>query len=430
MGKVEILRDKNRNGKKAGQGTAAGQQHAPNLSKWYNRTIAPLRPGEFNFHVLLIRPEQKKKDRILPLGEALSNLDWDDSGQTMTASVELQRPDVEEVGSLPVRRAHTMRLTFDWTKKPYRLWDLRVQDEPTIDVQQGTLSVNLEDDLAPLDKNQRDWEYRSSKKHHPKGWTCDQVARDAAKKEGVRISKLVKGTKDVSPLTKKSTSALEVIRAAYAEEAKSSGRVFYLRLRRGKLEILEYKRRKIAYVINNLITAGTLDSSPVNQHPVTVIEAHARIQGHHVTMNVFRTKPLRQFGRLVKKKDYGRLDSRAALRTKAKEDLVRELKVTRTATLTIPGVPFLERGDTVRWITKERGWFGRDPITKADRSYGFVKGASHSSAAGDYTTTLTLSQVDPFLLDQKARDQIQRQQKRRQHQSLDGGGQGGGGGGG
>jgi hypothetical protein len=187
---------------------------------------------------------------------------------------------------------------------------------------------------------------------------------------------------------------------------------YVIRFRDGKLTVLPFERSKILYEIEGIEENATLSAEPKKERPRTVILATGRVEGKKIEVEIGPDRIEERYGRSVLEKDYGRVDSEKELRDKAMRDLARELEVKRTAEVTIPGIPLLERGSTLRWRTKEPGWHGENRRSR-ERQYCYVTAARHSLSPSRYTTGISVSQFDPYLADKRRREQEERDEKRK-----------------
>lgn len=410
MASATVEKAKNGEGRQQRENSASGKLRAPDVGALYGRKLRDVVAGDFDFRVILVRPEKKGDDRTMILDRAVIGLEWSEQGSVLSGSVTLQRPTPEAVNALPIQEHHLIRLLVHWGGDWYRLWELRVEGAPEPTGVSGELLITLTDDLSKLRRNERDWEFKKNK-HRPDGWSPEDIVRAVAKREGVKLGRIAKGKARIKKL-KLTGSALQVIMRAYARERKKTGRKFVIRFRNGKLEVIPFERHKILYEVRGLlIDYSTETGQPKKRRPVTVIEAKGRVGRKRVEAKVFRRPVLKRLGLSAEDKSYGKVKSRQEMIEEAMRDLADEIRVKRMATLTIPGIPFIERGDTVHWITDEPGWSGPGKGTK-DRGFGYVTSISHGVSSGDYQTTMTITQVDPYLADARARAKEDRDEKK------------------
>jgi hypothetical protein len=327
----------------------------------------------------------------------------------LTGSLSWRRPD-HDPNAIPVRLGNIIRLEMEWRDDLFQLWEMRVDEEPSVDLMAGEVSAVLADDLIALSRNIRDWNMRKKKGKKGGKLTAVEVTKKVCRREGVKIGRLSKATKNLGDIDEKNKSGLDVIKQAWEEEGKRTGREYVIKFRDGKLDVLPFERSKVLYIIRGILTSATLEASRKNTRPTTVIEATGRDGKRKITQTVFREAIVRRFGRSTEEKDYGRVSGPGELREKAMRDLAKAMKVTRTAELTIPGVPFMERGTTIRWDSDEPGWHG-DSKDSRDRRYCFVTSASHTVSGASYYTSLSVDQKDPYLADERRESKDKRDEK-------------------
>lgn len=394
-----------------------GRLQRPDLSAFYDQRIRSIEPGEFLFRVILVQPEKPRLDRYMTLDRANTSLEWNEGdGSVLTGTLSLRRPGPERVASIPILRGHRVRLQLFWGGRWEVLWDMQVHDPPPVDVKAGTLTVELADPLSALHLNEKEWEFKKDKQH-PHGWTADEITRAVCRDQRVRIGRLAQGRRRIKKLKLKG-SGLEVIRKAWAmEKAKTTVR-YVTRFRDGRLDVLPFQRPNTIYVIKGIEKSAETTAEAPSLHPTTSIKAKGHIKSSGKTRKIEETvqshSAERRFGYSQKERDYGRVDSRAELREEAQRDLAEGLKLERTATLTIPGIPFLEKGSTVIWRTNEPGWHGKVGDTNRDRAFAYLTSAAHSLNPASYETTIVLSQDDIYFNDRKRRDEERRDDKKKE----------------
>lgn len=397
MASATVEKARKGQGREERKNSPAGQLRAPNLNALYTRHLRDIEAGDFDFRVVLVRPELSGDARTTILDRTVLAINWTEETAVLSGSLTLRRPSPLAVKSLPIKEYHRIRLLVRWGGEWYRLWELRVNNEPTPTGTSGEMVVDLTDELAALRQNERDWEFKKSK-HRPKGWSPEEIVRYVARKEGVQLGKIAKGKTRIKKL-KMHGSGLDVIMRAYAHERRATNRKFVVRFRNGKLEIVPVERHEILYEIKGVLIDSNIEvGSRKKKRPTTLIEAKGRIGKKKIEVKVFRRPALKRLGLSTAERSYGKVDSKKELKDEAMRDLADELLVNRKATLQIPGIPFIERGDTVHWDTDEPGWSGPSKGTH-DRGFAYVTGVTHTVNPGDFQSTVTISQHDPFLAD-------------------------------
>lgn len=397
--------------------TEKGQRRIVNPNRYYENRIANIVPGEFVFRIILVRTEyRRKRKRFLTINRFVEALTWTEDGSTTSGSATLRRPERLRSKSLPVRRGQGIRLDVRWRRKWYRLWTMPIIGEPDVDRTTGIVSIELGDPIDLLRRDERDWEYRKDARHKD-GWRAHQVAADVARKVGLPVGRLSKGKVELERIRKKKGTAYEVLKEAYAQEADEDHRKYLIEIRNGKLVIRPLRRNRILYVVKAIERSSGTTSDPKNAQPATVIKATGRTKGgEKIELTIARPRVVRRLGRVTKEYDAGRVDGRGELREKAKRELERELRVNRTADIELPILPFIRRGEALKWSNREPGWHGPGPHT-TDRQIGYVESVTHSLTPTSGSTAITLGQRDEFLRDQRRRDKELRDDKEKKREA-------------
>lgn len=389
-----------KNGRLEAGGSKAGQARRPDLSSYYRNRLPDVAPGEFDFEVTLLRGQGKAP---LSLDRVTESIEWVDEEAVLQGSIVFRRPGGPD--SLPVGSGHRVRLRVRWAGRWYELWTMRVS-MPEVDKGEGSVSVDLLDDLDLLRRDERDWNFRKSKRR-PNGYSPEAVTRDVCRQLGVKVRTVPTGTVRIKNLKRRDTSGLNIIRKVWAEEREKSGRRFVIRMRNGELEVVPYRRNRILYVLQDAITEALLRQEG-SARPVTVIEAKGTIgkgkRAGPVKVTVFDAAVVRRFGRATRVRDFGRVDSKAELERKAKRALAKAIRVKDTATLTFPGIPFIRRGEGVEVRMPAEGYGGA-------KAFVFTTRVSHSLTADGYDTTIEVERDDPFEKYREAREAAAREKK-------------------
>lgn len=411
---------KHDSGRKQRQNSQRGRRRRPNLSTYYGQKLSAVEPGDFTFRTVLVRPELgKRADAELLLDRATTYISWDDSAPVLSGSLTLLRSNPLVARSVPVQVGNMVRLMVRWHSKWHRLWQMRVNVEPSVNLKAGELSVGLTDDLEALQRDEQEWEFKKDGQH-PQGWLMHEVIIYVAKRCGVKLGQIARGEKPLDSI-KFRGSGLEAIRRATKAEGEDTYRVYVIRFRQARLTVLPVQRHEIAYQVSRGLIDGTLEARTKTERPPTVVRATGQVDGDKLTVRIGHPEIIRRLGRSTLEKDFGKLDSAEDLKDKARRELARQLRITRTADLTIPGNPFIGRGDAIHWLNHEPGWHGASKHSR-DRQWCFASAVSHTVSPGDFTTVLSLRQRDPFLADRQRRDQARRdaRHKERQGRNQDG----------
>jgi hypothetical protein len=284
---------------------------------------------------------------------------------------------------------------------------MKIDGDPPVQLTTGSIVVSFSNDLSALAVGEHHWDFGPTK-HRKKGPTAHRVTREVADACGVRVGRIAEARRPLR--IKFRGSGLEAIKRAWAAERKKTGQAYVIRFRDGLLEVVPLQRPKIVYEVKGMITDGENETiGPKKPH--TVIVARGRINGRKEKARVVSHDALERLGLSILEKSYGKVDSRQDLVDQATRDLADSLRSKRTVQLEIPGVPFIERGSIVHWFTDEPGWSGPGKGTH-DRGFAYVTAVTHSGEPGTFRSSLTLSQFDPYLADQRARDKERREGKK------------------
>lgn len=407
-------RKTDRTGQRERRKSHRGRTRLPDLRKAYRFRRSPVEAGKFEFRFTLVGARGPGgATHAIPLDRLLTEASWTDESSTLNGSMTVQRPDPADPNSLRIAKGHRVACSVHWGGRWRPLWVMRVQDAP-VDPITGLYTLELTDDLILLTRNRRDWTYRKTKKRK-RGWYLHEIARDVTRREGLRLASIARGRKRIDKLVKKDASALEVLRAACAKEQEANGVRFVIRMAGGALSILPYRRNRVLYELGEgkEEAAELVDKSA--DRPVTVIEAKGHIgkgkDAKKIKVKVLDRSVIRRYGRVVDERNYGKVTSRADLEKKARRDLAKAIRTRRTGTITHRGIPFIRRGDGIRWRSTEPGWYGRAEHSR-DRSFLFTTGVTHTLQPPEYTMDVGVVQEDPFHKDQERRDKLRRKKAR------------------
>lgn len=395
-------------GRTARKKSEKGKARQPDLRKFYGRDLSDVQAGSWSFRVMLLRGRGTKALDLTPLTESFT---WENAEASLTGSIDLRRPDPQE--PIPIGVGHRVAVDVRWRGSWYRLWQMRA-GIPESDLADGSTSVDLTDDLSVLSRNKRNWSYKKTKRRK-RGWFGHEIVRDVARKEGLRVGALAKCKYRQGRLVKKDAFALDIIREAYHQEREKSGRRFFIHMRDGKLEVLPLKRNSILYVFKEQVEEALVRQEQALK-PVTILKGKARVgkgkQAKKLRYTAMDRKLVARYGKSTQEKDYGRVSSLKVLKDKVNRDYAQKTKVKRTGSLTVPGVPFLRRGDGIRWVSREPGYFGRTEDLR-DRSFVYISSISHTVSGSGYTMQMDFVQEDPYVKDAERRDKELREKARK-----------------
>jgi hypothetical protein len=332
----------------------------------------------------------------LNLDAAVETLEWRDESTVLAGTIGLRRPIPDDRDSLPVGRGHRIRLRVAWEGRWYELWQMRCLI-PSTDPATGQVTVELLDDMDLLRRDVRDWNIRAGARR-PRGMSTDEAARVVLK--GIPVRKLPKGVARLHRLKRHDRSRLDMLKSIYAIERRATHRKYLIRWVNGAVEITTFQRNTVLYVFEEQITEALLTVEGQSR-PFTVIEAKGRVgksaSAKTIKWTMQRRDIVARFGRTVQQRNYGRVDSMADLKTRAKRTYAHNLRLTYSATVTVPGVPFIRRGEGVEIRIPSEGYKGDDAMVYTTR-------VVHRVDPEGYTTEMDVNRVDPFEHERERRE--------------------------
>jgi hypothetical protein len=328
----------------------------------------------------------------------VSEINWYRQGAVMQGSVTLNRAGLRRVPS-EVQKGDVLRLLVQASDgQPFKpLWEMEVRKR-TPSVGSGSSDLTLRSRYAAAQHTRMHWRFRDDKAH-PNGWTADQIVRRAAARGKVRVGRLARGKHRIRKLVDKSASVLEIAVAAYTRDRHWTGRQFDVTLARGVLEVLELRRPRYMLLLGPQITdVVTNDPLAAPFASALVLVAKVKRKGskrrRKLRVRVVDRARVRRFGyieRTVNVHD-DKIDTRGELRKHGLRLLARRGKPFKTATVTLAGIPWVDRGDGCRLVVPEEG------IATAV----YVTRANHTLSSGSYTMDLDVQVEDPWAKDAKA----------------------------
>lgn len=393
-----------------------GRTRRPSLIELYKRRKPPITPGEFAFEWTLLRGRGRK---AIELTKATESCEWIDEGAMLIGSITLKRPHPEDPRSLPVMRGHQVRCRVWWRDAWYELWTMRCT-EPETELGDGRLTVELTDDLDLLRGHVREWTYRKTKRRK-NGWRPQAVALDVLRVCGARPGQIVEVKNVWVKRVVGRFSALDALRKAYEAAHKETRIRYVIRMRNGRVDIVPYRRNAVMYELHDLLLDALLRREG-SARPTTVLTGRGKIGKGKDTRKIehteYRRELVQQLGYVHHEENYGRVDSRADLIKQIKRDLSKRLKLRRSATVSVPGIPFIRRGDATMLELPAEGYRDNEAIV-------FVSRAAHSIDPQGYRTELDVIAEDPYEKYQEEREEELREKRRREREQRREGDDGG-----
>lgn len=397
-------------GRKERAGTVVGARRIPDVEDAYKASLAPLTLGAFDFRTTLLRGPGTKSLRLDPV---VTSIEWSeearegDNTSGLTGSIVLQRPDPGDPSSLPIGRAHQVKLEVRTAGKFQDVFTMRV-DPPELDLP-GSVNAALTDSLDAVSRGKRKWSVRAKGNARIR---AHEAVQKMAPEAGIRLGRVAEGTVRMRRV-ETTGNFLDFVKKAYELDSDRTGLLVIPRFVGGRLSILPYARNSVLYNLKDQLQEALL-SEEAAVRPVTAIHGHARIGKNKGAKTrqyvVARPEIIARFGYIRSDRDYGRLDSYDDLVERVKRSYAYGLRVRRTATLTIPCIPFLRFGDAAFLDLPREGF-------KDKEAFVFVNSVSHSVTAAGQTTRLEVVATDPFKKYQQERDAKLREKKGRARRS-------------
>lgn len=354
--------------------------------------------GRERFHLTVRRPRGGAKLATLNIDPLTSVVEWGRDGAMMRGSLTLNQPGMRQIPSLVVK-GDIVRLSVQASDgAPFRpLWEMTVTT-PTQSIAAGQIELALRSTLEAAQRSRTNWRYRSGKVH-PQGWTARQITVHACKRFKVPMGKLPASGHRIVKLTDKSASVVEIVTQAWTAEREWTGRRFDVSIARGQLEVTELRRPKYMLLMGQqLIDAVIDDALKAPFASALVITATVKVKGKtkrkKLRVRVVDRARVRRYGYIVRHTNTknAKIDTLAELRAYGRKLLARRGNVFKTATLTHPGIPWVDRGDGVRVELPEAN------ISTAV----YVTAVQHRLSAGSYEMDMTVTVDDPYERDERA----------------------------
>lgn len=362
-----------------------GKSHAPDLSDWYRYHLPPISPGDYTFDLML----EREREPGIPL-RLTQSLSWSDLQNSLSGSITESLPDPNDPSTLPVTRGQLVRCNTTWDGKTYELFLMRTQS-PQTQIDQGTITLTLQDDLALLQAGQEDWYFRTTKAR-PYGYFCNEIAAAVGKRLGIQTGQLAQGTKRLN-IVMRQASGYAVIMKAYQEEHNASHRSFIVRIRNGLLEVVTPQRNALLYVLRDQIQTALLSAKTGTATPTTALTGTATIgtgkSAKKISFTALDRSVIARLGYIHKTKAFGQVKSMAELQDKVNRELAKGLRTNESISIQHAGIPFIHRGDGEEIELPAWGY-------KGAQAFVYCTGATHAVQGGSYISTFDFIARDPY----------------------------------
>lgn len=366
------------------------EQATKNL--WTKRAT-PLQYGreEFRFRV----NRDKRRLATIDIDPWVETCDWERSGGHRTGELNFYKPLGAHTASMIARGDEVL---CEWAqfggRGPWsRLWRMKIET-PSLQIQQGIISLALTSVLGDLRKSKVAWKFRTDKQH-PHGWTADQITLAVCRRFHIPIGDIPKATYRIHKYVQKSKSPDDVITWAWTQERRHTNRRFDIDESTGLLTVKEIAEPQFLLILGADMLDATVTQS-MNRVASTII-ATAAHKGSGKKAKKLRVRIVNQ-GRLDR---YGYIaktlhapsgiNSTAELRKWAKDELASVFNGRQKVSFTHPGIPLMDRGTAMRVYLPEADL---DEIA-------FATDVRHDISAGDYEMEVSVGFNDPWSVDQR-----------------------------
>lgn len=370
--------------------TAAARRRDAPRDEW-RRRASPLRVGQDRLRFFVVVPGGRDRE----LGEECTSVRWDDVGMELTGSMALVI-EPREAGI-----AEGAKIRAEWSPSedaPFqRLFTLKLGTAAR-GIAGATWDSELSSTLTLVRRSRMNFSYRRDRSH-PRGWTCDQIARDVCRRAGIPVGKLAAGTHRIRNLTQRNADPLDVLIKAYRMERVANGRRYFISWD-GRINITALKRSTYLLDVLPMVLDGTYTQERKPEF-ATVLNVRATVRRGKRTRRQIRVQVrdaagVARDGVIVRTVHPPNIDDEAEARAWARRSLASRLTLKRTLEVQLPLMPRVKRGDAlrVRWPVE-----GLDQVV-------FVQSASHEWTPGAGTTTIQLRFDDPFADPRAAKDAV------------------------
>lgn len=419
----------------------------------------------YDFKATVIRRERRGRRRRLSIDYVVTAISWQDKGPITEANISIQNP--RPGRQLPIQRGHEIMIRWAAadTKTFHPLFRLRVM-RVSRSGSAGTMELTLADEAKWLKNTKEDFSYKKGKAKsegkRPKGWRCDQIARDICRKHNIPLGKIARGRHMIENLTEENISPIAAIQKAYEKDRDETGRKYIINFTNGRLNIYLLRRSKTMLLLGGqqlveatyeeafkrsfltaLTVKGTLKGTPAaaaeepnedsggggggggsgsgggggtggggggngggnpGQGENTNNDADTEKKGAFEIEVRSSKVAMRRYGTI---RGTWTIDDPVRSKAKARERARRRLEHVQepeeTLSISVPGVPTLQRGDAMKVRVRE---LDLDVMV-------YAKAVSHTVTADDYTMEVECGFTDPFEDDEgeKTREKICKEAK-------------------
>lgn len=388
----------------------ATSQKKPDVSRLYQRQVAPVDLSSQEFRARLIRSNIGGPP--LNVDGLITSLEWRaiSGDPVLQGTLALQIPDI---GPKPkIQEGHVLQLSVLWGGKWREVWRMRLYDQNrTIS---DTQTFELADSGRILQESTDTWHFTKNKAHK-KGWRCHEIVAEVARRYRIKLGKVAAGKKYITDISGE-MSPMQVIQRAYAIERRASGKRFVIRWQNGALNIVPMRRNPLLYTLSYLIEDATIARDPRDEKFATAVTVRASVKKstggrkrEKIVVRYVDEKAVAKDGFIHKDLGGSNVKTRADAEHKAKRYIAKHGVRKRTIqNIQHKGIAFVRRGDAIRVSLPQEGLYGKNGIA-------FISAGTWRLSGGDFTMNLDLTVDDPYKsakTKRKAQDKKTRSDKR------------------
>jgi hypothetical protein len=342
--------------------------------------------GRERFRLQARRPREGLNLPTVNLDSLVSVVEWGREGAVMRGSLTLNQPGLRQIPSLVVK-GDIIRMTVQASDgAPFRpLWEMTVVT-PTQSIAAGQIELALRSRLEPAQRSRSNWRYRTDRQHR-KGWDARQITLHACKRFRVKVGRLPSAKYRIPKLIDKSASVLEIVTQAWRKEREWTGRRFDVSIARGVLDVTELHRPRYMLLMGQQLIDAVIDdalAAPFASALIvtSTVKRKGSTRRRKLRVRVVDQARVRRYGYIVRHVNVERLDTVAELRAHGRRLLARRGSPFKTATLTHPGIPWVDRGAGVRVALPQEQLTAVVYVVSASHRVDYGAAMSWSSSVG------------------------------------------------
>jgi hypothetical protein len=378
----------------------------------------PRMPPKFRFKAVLKGSGSGQSVEL----QSVEGATWDDTNVILGGTLTMREPFFKRRGNFSAldQGDEVICECTDLSGAWVEAWRMNVF-KPQMSIADGVRSFDLVNDMDRLRQSADNFSYIKNKKH-PKGWYIHEIIQDVCRRYDVPVAAMYKSKIRLPGYKQQNQTPLDFIRGLLLKEYKDKAgghRRIILRYWKGSLStptgtsgpggfglwVIPLVRSPDLRALGPTLIEAQYSSSFVPEF-ATELDIHSVAPkvtggGKKDTRNWLGSDPDDPFLKDVTleeaKRKYGMVHkivyspyakSVAELRAEARAYLQAATKPVKELTLTLPGIPWIKRGDALQLAFGPKGLFGQ---------VVFVKEINHTLTTQQYTMVITVMFDDPYV---------------------------------